>query len=551
MKKRSVGMVLALLLVSMLGSACKKAEPDTAEAEEPSTATSEAPDIAALPPAVPSAEMPLTIQTSLNADENLFLLHLLGHYYESMPDADAGLPAMTAWLTFAKQNMASVRNVIRARGLDQDIDTLYADGQRSVTALEDFLTNIGAIQRQRSNQNAPDVLAGIWEGYQTGSKAGRIAKGFGSSEEDAGDLGALVGLIAGAAEVAERQKQHDEEQAAALQAQESAVKATWTETGNNARRTAGMLASRYGWSPGEAGFDGFSSKYLGEYMKHRPRDPFAIIRYANTRPEKETPEDTLRDAQRCLAAAELVPASTSYDTIRNEFVLNGAELAAMAASVESTRGGHSQYSARPRLAEQVLSFSNTYLSRDPVDATGRGHMVLARGLAFSGRYQEAATAATEALNKATETWQNDANFCYRYAAILSLAGDRVDLVGSWLKQGFAKGLDVRSVRDSPDLANYRQAYPDEYKALTTVNLTYKIEFGFFNDDIIFTNQSPFKITTLDGTVTIRQGQTEWSPKVKCGYIAPGGSCKMVDAVSIPGSRYDEVSSSVTCDQCVG
>ena len=495
---------------------------------------------------VPASEgMPFEIRTAANVDENLFMLHLLASYYEAMPD-DASAAQISAWLADTRAALDRTRNALQYRRLDRDLDALFADSQRFFGTLEDSLVNLGAIEKRRSSQNATDLLAGAWEGAKNGHDAKSLAKDFGSSDETAGDIGVVLGFLTGIAEISKRQQQHDAEAAAAIERQKQILQAAATQVAANAKRTAALLTARYGWSPGEAGFDGFNSQTLVGAMKRRPRDPFAIFRYANTRVEKETAEDLFSDARWCIRAAELVPASPVYNGIRQDFVHSGADLAAMAASVETKSG----YGGHPRLAAQVLSFSRTYLNLDPQDATGRGHMNLARGLAFSGRYREAVEAATQALNSSRQTWENDQSFCYRYASMLSLAGDRLDLVNAWLRQGYARGLGVDSVRDNPDLAAFRRAYPKQYEALTTVKLTYRIEFGIFLDDLILTNESPFEVTHLRGSMTIRKGQMSWTPQVNCPSIAPGGSCRMANVMSIPGDTYDEVSSALDCDQYV-
>src|SRR5207302_3310729 len=136
--------------------------------------------------------------------------------------------------------------------------------------------------------------------------------------------------------------------------------------------------------------------------------------YANIRVDKETPADILRDANSCFEAAELVPAATVYDWLRNEYLANAAELGCLAASAEA---GNAGYRARPRLGVTALSFARTYLDVDPKDATGRDHVALARGLAFSGRYGEAVDAGTAAITLAREAWQGDLLFFYRYASL--------------------------------------------------------------------------------------------------------------------------------------
>jgi tetratricopeptide (TPR) repeat protein len=264
------------------------------------------------------------------------------------------------------------------------------------------------------------------------------------------------------------------------------------------------------------------------------------------RVEKETAEDVLRDAQSCWEAAELVPAAPAYDWLRNDYLDNAAELACLAAA---TQAGAAGYSARPALAREALAFSRTVLDLDPKDAGGRGHAALARGLAMSGRYDDAVTAANGALERAPEAWRNDPSFCFRYASMLSL-DNQLDNVGGWISRAYQDGFTrADSIRSSGDFENFRRARPDEYERLTKAKITYRVDFGIFNDDVIITNISPFTLNKLQAQVTIRKGAQTWTPKIECDSVAAGAVCKGVNVVSIPNDKYDDMDATFTCDNC--
>jgi hypothetical protein len=479
-------------------------------------------------------------------DENLFMLRLLDEYYAEIPGSETVQGELATKLEATKQEISGARRVVQAEGLDRDLDALYADAIRLVDTYQGYLAALGVIENSRSKQAIGDTLSTLWDSYQFGKEARSTATDFGVSKENAQGLGNFAGIVDAIFKGVEKSQQRDAAQAVAIQAQRNSLMEAWSAIRHRASLAADMLSHRYGWLPGEAGFDGFSTQYFEEYLKRRPRDPFLIARYANTRKEGETSGDILNDANRCLVAAKLVPARPAFSAIRNDYVENAAELAATAASKEANNA----YSAHPRLAPAVVSAAQYYLNLDPGDPSGRGHMVLARGLAFSGHYREAVEAATATLNSNRTAWGNDPTFCYRYAMYLSLAGDRLDLVSAWLQQAYANGLTwVKDVRSTPDLRNFRATYPAEFSRLTQQAITARVKFGILLDDLILENHSPFEITNVKSVVTIQKGQTTWKKSVNCASVLPGGSCIFENAVSIPDDTFDTMSATVECDQC--
>jgi hypothetical protein len=126
----------------------------------------------------------------------------------------------------------------------------------------------------------------------------------------------------------------------------------------------------------------------------------------------------------------------------------------------------------------------------------------------------------------------------------------VDLVGGWLSKAYANGFnDIEWLRENPDLANYRQARSREFAIMTTAEISLQTEFGFFNDDIVLSNDSPFSLTNLHVYITIRKDSREWHPEMECAYVAVGGTCIAENIVSIPNNSYDEAFATFDCDQC--
>ncbi|HEX6160911.1 MAG TPA: hypothetical protein VF111_12145 [Thermoanaerobaculia bacterium] len=489
-------------------------------------------------------EAPLPIVTSAAANENLFMLRLLDEYYGEMP-ALRSREEISRWIGSMRWRVNHAREIVRTRGLDADIDTLYADCGDFLDVYDSVLTNMGMIDRRAEQQATRDALGGLWEGYKSGSKAQSIAKEAGVDDDDASSAGAAVGIFAGVMEYGKRESQRNAARASALDAEQRRLNDAWSAVHRRAKATAELLARRHRWSRQEAGFSEIRSRDLSEEVKQRPRDPFSRIRYATHRVAKEKPAAILSDAKMCLEAAELVPAAKVYDDVRQSYIRQAAELALLAASTEAAAGG---YSARPSLAKPALVYANTNLAAGG-DTRGVGQMLRARALAFNGRYSEAVVAATEALNKDPQGWRRDTSFPFLYAKMLSLDGQNA-YVGGWLRRAFENGNTlVSDVRTSDDFANYRRGMPSEFRELTTARMTWDIEYGILNDDIIVTNGSPFGMSNARVNIVIRKGARTWSPELKSAWIPPGGSQRFVNVVSIPNDSYDDASGSFRCDEC--
>jgi hypothetical protein len=498
-------------------------------------------------PQVVNSDTPFFISPSASVDENLFLVRLLDEIYASWPDNHASSQQLTDWVATTRQITTSVRDLVQPRRLDPDVAVLYDDCLRFLADYETFLTNVGMIQTQRNGQAVGDVLRSAKKGIDNGSDAKSIAGTLGASSSDADDFGKVIGWMTGLADLYARNQQHDAAQKAAVQEELRKLSDSRVRTDANARHLVDKLMRTHGWGAGEAGFDNFRGQYPIDYVRRRPRDPFAKERFAMSLADDGKSADILAGADACIEAAELVPGGNAYDAFRVEYLLDAATLAVSAASTEAGSGGYS--SGPTPSTPYALRVARTYLAADESDTMGQGHALLARALALSRRYPEAVDAANAAYTHAPNL-SNDASYCYRYAALMSLTNS-LDLAGDWLARAYANGLkDVDYIRNAADFVNFRRGRAARYAELTTVKVTYWVDFGIFNDDIVLENKSPFELTNVHAQVTIRKGQQTWQPQVECKSIKAGASCRAVNVVSIPGSAYDEAHATVDCDQNV-
>jgi hypothetical protein len=438
-----------------------------------------------------------------------------------------------------------MKGQIRAHRLDSDLDLLFNDCLDYMSATESYLSNLDLIDSQNTTGTVFDVLASMWNGYKTSSDVTTAAGKLGLSDENAANAGKLVGAADAVANLYSKSQSRGATYRTALAEQARELEDRWNSTRSSLQAISRRLTQRYGWGGGEAGFDGFQSAQINDLVARSPRDPFLKARYGDSlMSDAKGPSEYIAATIAYLDAAQLVPADSSYDSLRLQYVAEATQAALGAPSSEAgTRG----YSSHPSSAPVALKLARTYLGIDPLDSTGFGNMELARALAFLGRYEEAASSATKAYNMHKD-YADDPSFCYRYAKLMSLT-NRTQQVGAWIAQAYRVGFTaIGSIREDPDMEAFRSQQSQQFKSLTTVNVTWKLNYGFVLDDVVIMNGSPFDLTNVQLQLHLRKGTARWDPLLKCAQIRASGSCQIDNVFSIPGDSYDEGTASVTSDQ---
>ena len=108
--------------------------------------------------------------------------------------------------------------------------------------------------------------------------------------------------------------------------------------------------------------------------------------------------------------------------------------------------------------------------------------------------------------------------------------------------------DTNTLYANPDLEALRSARPEAFNALLRVSYSWKIDFGFLNDDILLTNNSRFPIARVYFQPHITSGAHKWDLDLQANRIEAGETYKWVDALSVPGSRIDSGTAQLSCDQ---
>ena len=489
-------------------------------------------------------DQPLVLSPLSSVDENLFALHFLADVYAHWPSLK-GDRAPKEWFGSARKATSTMRGVLRARGLDNDLDSMYEDCLEYMSSTETYLANLELLKSQKSKDVFLDTLSSIWSGYKTAGDVTPTAKKLGVSDENAASAGQLIGAANALTNMYSKSQTRDATYRTATAEEGRKLEDKWNTLSGRASAFARKMKAKYSWAVGEAGFDGFQSPQMTDRIARSPRDPFLKSRYADTVLQNATtPENCIKATNLYLEAAQLVPGDSAYDGIRLQYVASAVEAAVDAPAVEA---GATGYSSHPANWPSALKVARTYLAMTPPDVDGYGHTQLARALAFAGRYSEGASSATTALNINAKL-RDDPGFAYRYAKLMCLSG-RNDLVSGWLQQAFNDGYSqIKSLRVDPDFQLFKAQQAQSFDALTKVRWRWNIDFGVMLDDVVVANLSAFDLTNVKVQVHVVKGSTVWDRSFGCSSIKAGGTCKGENLMSVAGNSFDSADASLSSDQ---
>lgn len=489
-------------------------------------------------------DAPFDIKPEVNLDENLFLLRALETTYERWPHNAAEPENIQNWLARTKIQTIRLRSHIKASNLDSDVGTLYDDCLRFLGLYETYLTNLGLIAERHGNQAQEDSTKTLEYALNVGASVTKRFIGSGATANTALGFGIIAGIGSALWEGYHREGNRNEARRNTLDAERRRVDRDWAETIARAQAVAGRLTQRYEWKLGEAGFDGDSNRKIIDNLKRRPRDPFVRATYAYLREKNETPDAALADAYNLLAAARLVPEGGVYDSYRTEFIVAAAYLSLTVSDSQLNRDAYS--SGPTRFSAEAVRFCRTFVALDIDDSYGVGYAMLAHALGTASRYDNAIGAANTAMKK--KKWRNDPFFNYQYAKLLSLS-NQLDLVDDWLYHAYQMGFNnIALVREDVDLTNFRKGQAKRYSELTTVKLSWWIDYHRFLDDVVFVNSSPFELTNIFINLSVKNGDGVWTEKFKIASLKPGEKRLFSDVFSVPNNQNTIATATLSSDQ---
>ncbi len=464
-----------------------------------------------------------------SVDEQLFLSYAVEDVLERWPSnaTDAQLLPLSAELRALSDYIVSSKQPLELRTMVETALSLPA-------SYSSYLAELYSIDSALRQRETAERIDSVKTGLDVAEKLHKLS---GSTDEERSNFWPLlVGGVTGLVD----DDNNSKARSADKQRLVTAANARWNARVKAAyealRQQARALGHNKGWAERECPF---GQAILADLIEQREHDPFVSVRYAAIRPEDESPEAVMSDARRCVAALSNVPDGTRYDGYRARFLSTAGQLAALATSREWFEV--TDYQRPTPSSQEAVAICKKRLEYP--GATDRDRYNLAKALNFKGLHKEALKVASEC----TQLF-NDPGFAYDLACLLSLNGDTAQSL-SWLGRALANGhTGVNWARRDPDLRRLRRLEADAFDSLTKVEFSWQIEWGVLNDDIALTNKSAFALTNVVLRPSIMLDDRVWSPTLSVERLSPGEVYRWTNAISVPGSRYDEATASLSCDQ---
>ena len=395
-----------------------------------------------------------------DVDERLFLVHALYDTYRTWTNDCYTIEDLHNYLDYTKVQLQKTQARIRSAGLGNDLDELYQDAIRHVDDNNSFLVNCGMIDKSAVGRASREQGQALVQGAKYGSKAFDLARKNNYEKSTSLAAAGISALLAAGVTEYFNSNSRDEERRQAFDAQVKQLKADYAGTVARAKGIVSTMTEKFGWEIGEAAFDDFPSGKgkidVDVMLKRRPRDAFLLMQAALHSPEKAA--NLGQAAERCIAAAGLVPGSQFYDGFRSSFMCIAAHMALLSAQADQVEGNFNGNVQPGKFAVQVCRTAIRYLNGQEVPEWLSYD--LAQSLMCAGRYLDALEYANMCKNL-----RKDAGFQYNYACILSRL-ELHDEALNWLRASFANGFpnDGWASKD-PDFAPLREAKPAEFAEL--------------------------------------------------------------------------------------
>jgi hypothetical protein len=519
----------------------------------------------------PAAEAPVEVVVAAEVDERLFLLRRLERLYQDWPSDFSDLDALENAIAELRGRVHRYCEYVKDKDLEPRLTSLYADVDGAVESYGAFVAEVKKILKDAQTRA---------DGGSSGSSIAASALSGGGWESIAIGVGmSLWESYKDAKAVSEATQQ-------AVQAAARDLDKKFTDALSRAQNAAIQLSEKYGWRRGEAGFDlpreqeerldnlikaeDFKGALtlLDAIHRRRARDPFAAVaRHVVAGQVKfpvkgGDPSELAELAEGCVTAASLVPAGYMYDEDRAYCLYYAAFVATLAALKEyDEKVWGVPGSGLAARAVALWESRDFYVPFDP-DVSGEGRQYRALALGLSGEFERALAVGSEIEGLR----RDDLLYALTMACVTNHLG-RTDDSFKWFEHA-VRNIGFNEFKDIEKDENLRamiRANREKYNALTEVKIGMKINFGFFDDDIVVTNKSAFPLTNvkLSGSVVAAGGDAAKRESValhadRLGAATPDMSDlsdthTWVDVISVPGSRIDieKTLFYFSCDQMGG
>lgn len=513
------------------------------------------------------SNQPTTNEISIG-DESLLLLRILENLYSEWPSESTADEFVRSAANIRETAIKFKEHIEDTPALEQDIAKRYGELVEALDKNIYILQNVGLIKAEALKKFKKNSFSAGVKGGATGVTAFHGLMSSGDIQTiDAAAAAVVVGGLVSLWDFWGKNSRASEVEKNAVKAEVQKLKDYKQSSLYRAQTTARSLAKRYGWKPGQYGWElqGQFHKKINQLLKEenyrgagnefareleiRPNDPLLIIfgiwmctdmmessGFVFTRQEEEqNVQALLGHSLMAVYALGMFPSSGVYDEYRNQAILTSYR-AARVGRLRELRAGISP-GGQTKASQLAAMFSKLLLDNNPRDPTGIYRVLHAYALSENLQNNEALEYANQVLDKYAKDWY----FCFKYSCILSRANINEN-TGAWLRQAIHHGYeDIQWIKNSPCLQNYRNSKPKDYAELITPKWTWGVTDDWFWDDIWMKNDSHFPLNNVVLKVTLMKGNHPKKLTLKCPRLAPGEKKTWKNIVKTVSGRWDNTS----------
>lgn len=512
---------------------------------------------------------------STPVDERLFLLQLHAEL-PNLQDFSGTDPAqIEQTLAQWRQRLLIHGTDIEQRKLDDTLAELYHRQIKLVDKISEYLGQIGVIEKKATESQAKNLLSSSYQAGFAGVSAGlSVSEALAKQNQINGITdqsttpegiiaGAAVGLLSFLVDQYQKDQAVDAERQKAFESAHLELARFVSQYEAACEVGALRLSEKYGWPKGAAPTPPKAEelakinalvhannlhellRYMDGKVASSPDNLFWVVPRMLLYDRGDTSVKQLLElAAEGEKLAARLPTSALYQAYRAHLVHACAEVTVTA--VLRSQKGSSRLRGCGELAPLGVARWEACLALEPEDSTGELRERKAWMLQLDAKPEEALALAKEVESLRKEVPRYAFNRCLLHSTL-----GQTEEALTWLKHAVrVRGMDIKRFHEDVDFKALKEAEPEAFRAILQPQWKWDLQYGIFNDDILLRNDSTYPLTGVVFRPTIHAGGKEWSPVLKAEIIQPGEVYRWSNVVSIPNSRYDNVTLSFQCDQDV-
>lgn len=443
---------------------------------------------------------------------------------------------------------------------------LYKEVVTLIDAYDEYIAEIDQLsrsleQREKADSDAAKQKAWIDAITEAGSTDAEEEDSSFTTTLKRGVRGGITGIQSYSAEEKRLKQIRDQDKEGKVAACQNKYAKAKSDFAANTKALAGVLSRDVNMAQSELGLDTLLenvdlfkrqtpdviAKTRKQWRRERPNDPIlhAVSLEDSASDPTKSVETCLKLAEECNSLAETLPKRSELNYARYSILFTAANIVDtyFDKAYPFAKAWGSARNDKALIAASYRERAETAYS----DTDGDNAARLAWDYFLAGDFDKA-LAATGRARKAAN-FKLTPGFCFKLAQLNSLSG-KADESFRWLTQLIDRFhyAGVKELYADQDLAFLRKNKRRDFDALLALDYTWRIDFGWVNDDILFTNKSRYPLTNVRLKPHIESGDKEWDLNLHADVVGAGETVKWTDALSVPGSRTSSATARMTCDQ---